>query len=115
MGSRGIPRDEPTNLPEGTEVELLAADEMDELDPAERAKLYGFLAESIRPHVPGTQALDFTHTRSGTPPLALGESEPGNEYLGRARRLCETAKWKDCSDSSLERNLEARVARHPQK
>jgi len=46
--------DEPTDLPEGTEVELLAADEIDELDPAERAKLYGFLAESIRTHVPGT-------------------------------------------------------------
>jgi hypothetical protein len=46
--------DEPTELPEGTEVELLAVDEIDELDPDEQAKLYGFLAESIRTHVPGT-------------------------------------------------------------
>jgi hypothetical protein len=46
--------DEPTDLPEGTEVELLAVDEIDELDPAERARLYGFLSESIRRHVPGT-------------------------------------------------------------
>jgi hypothetical protein len=46
--------DEPTDLPEGTEVELLAVDDVDELDPAERAKLYGFLAESIRTHAPGT-------------------------------------------------------------
>jgi hypothetical protein len=46
--------DEPTGLPEGTEVELLPVDEVDELDPEERAKLYGFLAESIRTHVPGT-------------------------------------------------------------
>jgi alpha/beta hydrolase fold len=53
--------DEPTELPEGTEVELLAVDDVDELDLAERAKLYGFLAESIRTHVPGT----------GTPAAAL--------------------------------------------
>jgi hypothetical protein len=46
--------DEPTGLPEGTEVELLPVDEVDELDHEERAKLYGFLAESIRTHVPGT-------------------------------------------------------------
>jgi hypothetical protein len=36
-------------------------------------------------------------------------------YLGLARCLCETAKWKDCSDAALERNFEARAARHPQK
>jgi hypothetical protein len=53
--------DEPTELPEGTEVELLAVDEVDDLDPADRARLYGFLAESIRKHVPGT----------GTPAVAL--------------------------------------------
>jgi hypothetical protein len=53
--------DEPTELPEGTEVELLAIDDVDELDPEERAKLFGFLAESIRTHVPGT----------GTPAAAL--------------------------------------------
>ena len=46
--------DEPTDLPEGTEIELLSVDDVDELDPEERAKLYGFLAESIRTHVPGT-------------------------------------------------------------
>ena len=46
--------DEPSSLPEGTEVELIPADDVDELDPAERARLHGFLAESIRKHVPGT-------------------------------------------------------------
>jgi hypothetical protein len=45
--------DEPTALPEGTEVELVPADDVDELPPEERARLYGFLAESIRTHVPG--------------------------------------------------------------
>jgi len=53
--------DEPTGLPEGTEVELLPVDDVDELDPEDRANLYGFLAESIRAHVPGT----------GTPAEAL--------------------------------------------
>lgn len=46
--------DEPSTLPEGTEVDLIPADDIDELDPAERARLHGFLAESIRTHVPGT-------------------------------------------------------------
>lgn len=46
--------DEPSSLPEGTEVELIPADDFDDLDPAERARLHGFLAESIRKHVPGT-------------------------------------------------------------
>ncbi len=45
--------DEPTQLPEGSEVELVPADDIDDLEPAERAKLYG-LADSIRRHVPGT-------------------------------------------------------------
>ena len=45
--------DEPTALPEGTEVELVPADDVDELPPEERAKLFGFLAESIRNHTPG--------------------------------------------------------------
>jgi hypothetical protein len=45
---------EPTSLPEGTEVELVPMDDVDELDDAERARLHGFLAESIRGHVPGT-------------------------------------------------------------
>jgi hypothetical protein len=46
--------DEPTELPEGVEVELVPMDEIDDLDPTERARLYGFLAESIREHVPGS-------------------------------------------------------------
>jgi hypothetical protein len=46
--------DEPTVLPEGTEVELVPADDVDELPPTERAKLYGLLAESLHTHVPGT-------------------------------------------------------------
>jgi hypothetical protein len=45
--------DEPTSLPEGTEVELIPADEIDELHPEERARLHGFLADSIRKHAPG--------------------------------------------------------------
>ncbi|MCL2725207.1 MAG: hypothetical protein FWD69_12305 [Polyangiaceae bacterium] len=48
--------DEPSSLPDGTEIELIPADDVDELDAAERARLYGFLAESIRTHVPGTGA-----------------------------------------------------------
>jgi hypothetical protein len=55
--------DEPTDLPEGAEVELVPMDEIDDLDPAERARLHGFLAESIRKHVPGT----------GTPAAAVLE------------------------------------------
>ena len=46
--------DEPSTLPEGTEVELIPANDIDELDPTERARLHGFLADSIRTHVPGT-------------------------------------------------------------
>lgn len=46
--------DEPTSLPEGTEIELIPVDDIDDLDPSERARLHGFLAESIRKHVPGT-------------------------------------------------------------
>jgi hypothetical protein len=46
--------DEPSTLPEGTEVDLIPADDIDELDPAARARLHGFLADSIRKHVPGT-------------------------------------------------------------
>ena len=45
--------DEPTGLPEGTEVELVAADDIAELPPEERAKLFGFLAKSISTHIPG--------------------------------------------------------------
>lgn len=46
--------DEPTELPDGAEVELVPMDDIDALDPAERERLHGFLAESIRKHVPGT-------------------------------------------------------------
>ena len=46
--------DEPTDLPDGADVELVPMQEIDELDPAERARLYGFLADSIRKHVPGS-------------------------------------------------------------
>jgi hypothetical protein len=46
--------DTPTDLPEGTEVELVAMDDVDDLEPAERARLHGFLADSIRRHKPGT-------------------------------------------------------------
>ena len=46
--------DEPTTLPEGAELELVALDDVDELDPADRARLHGFLAESIARHVPGS-------------------------------------------------------------
>jgi hypothetical protein len=46
--------DEPTTLPEGSEVELVPMDDIDELDAAERARLHGFLAESIKKHVPGS-------------------------------------------------------------
>jgi hypothetical protein len=46
--------DEPSSLPDGTEVELIPAEDIDDLDPAERARLHGFLAESIGEHVPGT-------------------------------------------------------------
>jgi hypothetical protein len=45
--------DEPTELPEGAELELVPMDDIDELAPEERARLHGFLAESIRRHVPG--------------------------------------------------------------
>jgi len=38
--------DEPTTLPEGTEVELLALDPGDWLDDAERAALHAALAQS---------------------------------------------------------------------
>jgi hypothetical protein len=46
--------DEPSSLPEGTEVELIPADDIEELDAEERARLHGFLAASIRKHAPGT-------------------------------------------------------------
>jgi hypothetical protein len=39
--------DEPTDLPEGTEVRLIVADEEDELDDEERARLHESLRRSI--------------------------------------------------------------------
>jgi hypothetical protein len=38
--------DEPTDLPEGAEVELIAADSWDDLDDAERERLHAALAVS---------------------------------------------------------------------
>ena len=51
--------DEPSSLPEGTEVELIPAgdipaEDINELYAEERASLHGFLTASIRKHVPGT-------------------------------------------------------------
>ncbi|HEY1694688.1 MAG TPA: hypothetical protein VGG39_21100 [Polyangiaceae bacterium] len=46
--------DEPTGLPDGAEVELVPLDDLDDLSPEEHARLHGFLAESIRKHVPGS-------------------------------------------------------------
>lgn len=40
-------------MPEGTEVELIQVDDIDDLDAHELARLHGVLAESIRQHVPG--------------------------------------------------------------
>lgn len=45
--------DEPSSLPDGTEVELVPVEELEHLDANARAKLFGFLAESVRNHVPG--------------------------------------------------------------
>jgi len=39
--------DEPTDLPEGTEVRLIVTDEEDELDDEERARLHESLRRSI--------------------------------------------------------------------
>ncbi len=46
--------DEPTSLPDGTEVELVAVNDIDDLEPADRARLDVLLAESIRGHRSGT-------------------------------------------------------------
>ena len=46
--------DEPTTLPDGTVVELVALDELDQLDADEQARLISFLGDSIRTHLPGT-------------------------------------------------------------
>lgn len=45
--------DEPTDLPEGTEVELVPVDDVETLDDSERERLFGFLEASIRRHEPG--------------------------------------------------------------
>lgn len=38
--------DEPVELPDGTEIELMPADERDDLDSDERARLHAAIAES---------------------------------------------------------------------
>ncbi len=38
--------DEPVELPDGTEVELMPADQRDDLDDDERARLHAAIAES---------------------------------------------------------------------
>jgi hypothetical protein len=45
--------DEPIDLPEGSEVELVMADQQDGLDDEQRAKLHAALARSIAKHRPG--------------------------------------------------------------
>jgi hypothetical protein len=40
--------DEPVDLPEGTEVDLVPADEGDQLDDADRARLHAALERSVR-------------------------------------------------------------------
>ena len=45
--------DEPTDLPEGTVVELVAADPSSTMDAEERAKLHRVLAESRAEHEAG--------------------------------------------------------------
>ena len=39
--------DEPTNLPEGAEIELVPADDEDDLDDAERAELHQAIEEGL--------------------------------------------------------------------
>ncbi len=46
--------DEPTELPEGAEIELVPVDEIDAMQEDERARLFGFLTKSVRAHEPGT-------------------------------------------------------------
>lgn len=46
--------DEPSDLPDGTVVELVPASAEDEPTPSERHALRAQLAESIRSHVPGS-------------------------------------------------------------
>jgi hypothetical protein len=53
-----LQRDEPTDLPEGTEVPLEIADDWDALDDAERAELHESLRESIEQMKAG-QTIDF--------------------------------------------------------
>jgi hypothetical protein len=68
--------DEPSTLPEGTEVDLIPADDIDDLDPTERARLHGFLADSIRKHVPGTGVpADEVLTADAEEPFDLDEAQ----------------------------------------
>jgi hypothetical protein len=45
--------DEPTDLPEGSEVELVVADEGDELDDEDRARLHAALSRSAEQFAAG--------------------------------------------------------------
>jgi hypothetical protein len=59
--------DEPTELPEGAEVALVAADGVDDLDEADRARLHA--------------ALDRAHDQ-----LRSGRYVDGDEVIARLRR-----------------------------
>ena len=55
--------DEPVDLPDGSEVELVPADEGDSLDAPDRARLHAALARSIEQHrrgqgIPADEALE---------------------------------------------------------
>ena len=56
--------DEPTNLPEGTEVELLPLDPGDWLDQADRAALHAALAQS-KADVAAGRLVDATDVLKG--------------------------------------------------
>lgn len=59
--------DEPVNLPEGTEVELVLADDGDALDGTDRSRLHAALDRSAKQ-------------------LARGEMIPAEEVLSRLRQ-----------------------------
>lgn len=46
--------DEPVDLPDGSEVDLVMADDQDGLDDEQRAKLHAALERSIARHTPGS-------------------------------------------------------------
>ena len=59
--------DEPTSLPEGAELDLVAADDGDQLDDAERAELH-------------------TALRAAWENTTRGETRPAEELIARLRR-----------------------------